>query len=109
MKVGTTYRLRFIQMSVSRAGLRVELRRDTTHAAWRPVAKDGADLPASEHGARPGRVFLGIGETFDVEVTPETMGDLRLEVRLGPPWPAPSTLLTTLPIRVRPAESDRPR
>jgi FtsP/CotA-like multicopper oxidase with cupredoxin domain len=109
MTVGTTYRLRFIQMSVNRAALRVELWRDSTHAAWRPVAKDGADLPASGQGARPGRAFMGIGETYDVEVTPETAGDLRLEVRLGPPWPAPSALMTTVPIRVRPAESHSPR
>ncbi|HEX8212459.1 MAG TPA: multicopper oxidase domain-containing protein [Longimicrobium sp.] len=107
MKVGTTYRLRFIQMSVTRAALRVELWRDSTHAAWRPVAKDGADLPATEQGARPGRAFMGIGETYDVEVTPETVGDLRLEVRLGPPWPAPSALMTTLPIRVTLPESPR--
>ena len=109
MKVGTTYRLRFIQMSATRASLRVELWRDSTHAAWRPVAKDGADLPASEREPRIGRAFLGIGETFDVEVTPETAGDLRLEVRLGPPWPAPSTLLTTLPIRVSPRVGHPPR
>jgi FtsP/CotA-like multicopper oxidase with cupredoxin domain len=105
MNVGTTYRLRFIQMSVNRAALRVELWRDSTHAAWRPVAKDGADLPASAQGARPGRALLGIGETFDVEVTPRTAGDLRLEVRMGPPWPAPSELMTTLPIRVSLPES----
>ena len=108
MKVGTTYRLRFIQMSVSRAALRVELWRDSTHAAWRPVAKDGAELPVSGRAAQPGRTLMGVGETYDVEVTPETLGDLRLEVRLGPLWPAPSALMTTLPIRVVPPESDPP-
>ena len=51
----------------------------------------------------PGRVFLGIGETYDVEITPDTVGVMRLEVRLGPVWPAPSALMTTLPIRVGPA------
>jgi FtsP/CotA-like multicopper oxidase with cupredoxin domain len=105
MQVGTTYRLRFIQMSVSRAALNLDLWRDSTRstlAAWRPVAKDGADIPASGRVARPGRVRLGIGETYDVEITPEAAGDMQLEVRLGPPRPAPHVVLTTLPIRVGP-------
>jgi FtsP/CotA-like multicopper oxidase with cupredoxin domain len=105
MQVGTTYRLRFIQMSVSRAALNLDLWRDSTRstlAAWRPVAKDGADVPASARVGRPGRVRLGIGETYDVEITPEAAGDMQLEVRLGPPRPAPHVVLTTLLIRVEP-------
>ena len=106
MQVGTTYRLRFIQMSVSRAALSLDLWQDSTRAtlaAWRPAAKDGADLPGSSRVARPARVRLGIGETYDVEVTPEAAGDMRLDVRLGPPRPAPHVVLTTLLIRVGPS------
>ena len=103
MRVGTTYRLRLIQMSTSRAALRVELWRDSAAAPWRRVAKDGAELPAPVRAPRPGRVILGIGETYDVEVTPEAPGPMRLEVRLGPPWPAPSVVLATVPIVVAPA------
>jgi len=104
MRVGTTYRLRFIQMGVSRSALWVELWRGGADATWRPVAKDGAELPASARVASPARMRMGIGETYDVEVTPETVGDLRLEVRTGLPRPQPTVVLTTLPIRVDPAE-----
>lgn len=109
MKVGTTYRLRLIQMSVSRAALRVEVWRDSTQAAWRPVAKDGADLPLAARGPRPARAFLGIGETYDVEITPDAVGTMRLEVRSGPPWPAPSVPLATLPITVGPPDAQQRR
>jgi FtsP/CotA-like multicopper oxidase with cupredoxin domain len=109
MRVGTTYRLRLIQMSASRAALRVEVWRDSTPAVWRPIAKDGADLPPAARGSRPARTFMGIGETYDVEITPEAVGTMRLEVRLGPPWPAPSVPLATLPITVRPAEAQQRR
>ncbi|MES2522801.1 MAG: multicopper oxidase domain-containing protein [Gemmatimonadota bacterium] len=103
LQLGTTYRLRFVQMSVSRAALHVRVFRDSALTEWRPVAKDGAALPASVRGSGPARAQLGIGETLDVELTPATTGDMRLEVRVGPPWPAPSVLLATLPIRVLPA------
>jgi hypothetical protein len=43
---------------------------------------------------------MGIGETYEVEITPEAVGTMRLEVRLGPPWPAPSVHMATLPITV---------
>jgi hypothetical protein len=85
--------------------LNVDLWRDSTRATlamWRAVAKDGADVHASARVARPARVRLGIGETYDVEITPEAAGDMQLEVRLGPPPPAPHVVLTTLPIRVGP-------
>ena len=40
-----------------------------------------------------------IGETYDVEYTPDAAGDLRLEMRIGLRAP-PRPLLTTLPVRV---------
>lgn len=102
MRVGHTYRLRFVQIATSRSALRLELFRDSAFAAWRPVAKDGANLPDAARVISTARTRLGIGETYDVEVTPDRGGDMRLEVRAGLRWPAPSVLLTTLPIKVHP-------
>ena len=109
MRVGTTYRLRLIQMGVSRSALWMELWRDGARAPWRPVAKDGAELPTSARVASPAQTRLGIGETYDVEITPEAVGDLRLEVRTGLPRPQPTVVLTTLPITVHPAERREPQ
>lgn len=88
MRVGTTYRLRFIQMSVPRVAMALELRRATAAPTdslriWRAVAKDGATLPAWAREVGPARRFLGVGETADVEVTPRETGELELQVRFG--------------------------
>jgi FtsP/CotA-like multicopper oxidase with cupredoxin domain len=95
LRRGTTYRLRLANITTARPGLRLELKQDTLVNTWRPVAKDGVDLPATARGARPSRQALSIGETLDVEVLLVRPGDYKLEAltRVG-------TLLGTLPIRV---------
>jgi len=105
MTVGVTYRLRFVQLSVSLAATRFELMRDSTYSTWRPVAKDGAELPSLARTLTPSRTRLGIGETMDVEITPTEAGAMRLELRGGLRWPAPGPLRATVPILVRPARS----
>jgi FtsP/CotA-like multicopper oxidase with cupredoxin domain len=100
LRAGVTHRLRFINMTVRRPAIRVELRRDTTLLAWRTVAKDGADLPASRQVVAPARRQFAIGETFDVELTPDAPGDLRLDVRIGGRFGDHPTL-AVLPLRVR--------
>jgi FtsP/CotA-like multicopper oxidase with cupredoxin domain len=102
MRAGSTYRFRIVQMSAMRAAVRVEIKQDSTFVRWRPVAKDGADSPPAMRVMQPARVFMGIGEILDVEINPEAPGEMRLEIRLGQPWPAPSVLMTTMPIIVRP-------
>jgi FtsP/CotA-like multicopper oxidase with cupredoxin domain len=70
--------------------------RDTLLAQWRPVAKDGADLPAGEQRTRPAQFVISIGETYDFEFTPERRGHLRFELRAN----LNGTLLARVPIRV---------
>lgn len=100
MTAGTTYRLRLIQISAVRSFLRVQLSRDGSTATWRPVAKDGAELPDAARVARPSWTTLGVGETLDVEVIPSAGGPMRLEVRSAVPG-AVAGPLATLPIVVR--------
>ena len=95
LRRGLTYRFRLINITTARPRLRVELKQDTTVATWRPVAKDGVDLPANSRGARPARQPLSIGETMVVEVLLVRPGEYRLEAHTGL-----GTLLGTLPIRV---------
>jgi len=76
---------------------------DTMVVRWRPVAKDGADLPASARGERLARQIVSMGETYDFEYTPTQRGTLRLEVRTANPPPAfgrSGQLLVRVPIRV---------
>jgi hypothetical protein len=105
MKVGTTYRLRLIQMSASRAALRVNFGA-TAHTLR------GARWP------RTGRIFprpsarRGRGGRSWASAKPSTSKSRRRRPAtcgwrcvMGPPWPAPSELMTTLPIRVALPES----
>ncbi len=79
-QAGTTYRLRFININPDWRVI-FSLMSDSALATWRPVAKDGADLPASQRVERAAYLLTGPGETADFEFTPATRGELRLEVK----------------------------
>jgi FtsP/CotA-like multicopper oxidase with cupredoxin domain len=80
LKVGRTYRFRLININPDWRVI-FSLTSDSALARWRPVAKDGADLPQSQRTARPAWWLTGPGETADFEYTPRAKGDLRLEVK----------------------------
>lgn len=67
--------------------------KDTLIVSWRPVAKDGFDLPAALEVSRAAKQVVSMGETYDFEYTPRQQGTLRLEVREG-------QLLARVPIRI---------
>ena len=81
LKVGTTYRLRMINITTARPGLAVSLFRDSSVATWRVVARDGAELDEPRRLTGPADTGLSIGQTVDVEITPRAPGTLRLEPR----------------------------
>jgi FtsP/CotA-like multicopper oxidase with cupredoxin domain len=80
LRAGTRYRLRFININPDWRVI-FSLMSDSALASWRPVAKDGADLPASQRGERPAYLLTGPGETADFEFAPAAPGELRLEVK----------------------------
>jgi manganese oxidase len=97
MRVGVPYRLRIVNITVARPGMRADLWQDSSMVQWRLLARDGADLPEAARVVRQARYALSIGETLDVEVTPRTTAPLRLEIRANQ-----GGTLGTLPIRVVP-------
>jgi FtsP/CotA-like multicopper oxidase with cupredoxin domain len=98
LRAGTTYRLRLININPDWRVI-FSLMSDSALAAWRPVAKDGADLPPLQRAERPAYLLTGPGETADFEFTPAAPGELRLEVKTHisgtgvPGW--------IIPVRVR--------
>ena len=96
LKVGERYRLRIVDIHSFRPSMIVRLLRDSTLVTWRPVAKDGMDIPPERATTRPAMQQMGNGETYDFELTPTTPGDLKLTVRS-----AANDLLVTMPVRVR--------
>jgi FtsP/CotA-like multicopper oxidase with cupredoxin domain len=96
MHAGERYRLRLINLHVSRPSMRLRLLRDATPMTWRAIAKDGRDLPADQAVVLPSEVQMGNGETYDFEFVAGAVGDLRFDVTA-----ANGTLLASMPIHVR--------
>ena len=95
LRVGSTYRLRLINIEPDWR-VQFALTSDTALLRWRPIAKDGADLPPALAVERPAFILTGPGETADFEFTPVAPGAVRLEVKSRiPGWYIP------LPIVVR--------
>ena len=96
LKVGTTYRLRLININPDWRVI-FSLMSDSALVAWRPVAKDGADLPVSQRRMRPAYLLTGSGETADFEFTPRHAGELRLEAKtMLPGWIIPIVVHSSL-------------
>jgi FtsP/CotA-like multicopper oxidase with cupredoxin domain len=104
--VGRPARLRFISLALLNPNAAVSLttrgdsppalRADSLVVPWRPIAKDGADLPDAARVPRRARQVISMGETYDFEFTPTARGTMRVEVRGG----GPGGLLARVPIRV---------
>jgi FtsP/CotA-like multicopper oxidase with cupredoxin domain len=96
MRVGERYRLRLVNIHTYRPSMIARLMRDSTLLEWRPLAKDGRDLPPDQATLRPALQQSGNGETYDFEFTPAAPGDLRLTMSS-----AAGVRLVSMPIRVR--------
>ena len=77
---GRTYRLRLADIAVFKLALLTRLVRGDTVQSWRAVAKDGFALPAVQATVRPSVVILPPGEIADFEFTPESSGEVVLEI-----------------------------
>jgi FtsP/CotA-like multicopper oxidase with cupredoxin domain len=96
MTLGDTNRLRIVSIHADNI-LRFRLGDDSTVASWRPIARDGADLPPALRGVRTATVEMGPGETADFAYVPTRPGSMMLEVWM---WPTGSRV--ALPIVVSP-------
>jgi FtsP/CotA-like multicopper oxidase with cupredoxin domain len=79
IKRGVANRFRFVNIGPAQR-LFYAIRRDTTVQTWRPLAKDGADLPPTASVAQRASKRLGVGETFDAEFTAPEAGEYRLTI-----------------------------
>jgi len=95
MNVGEHYRLRFINVHVSRPSMRMRLLRGNDLLTWRSIAKDGMDLPPDQVTEGASEIQMGNGETYDFDVVPTERGEVHLDVTT-----ANGTLLTSMPIHV---------
>jgi len=86
LRAGVTYHLRLINVRTDYEAT-VSIFDEKEPAEWRVIAKDGADLPASQATPRAATLTFAAGETYDVEFTPTAPGILTLQFgapRQGP-------------------------
>jgi manganese oxidase len=77
---GRTHRLRLINIAPNQDA-DVSLRRRGELLEWRPVAKDGWELPPHRRQMRASEQWISVGETYDFEFTASEAADYVLEVR----------------------------
>ncbi len=83
MKVGTTYRIRLMQITSNRPETYTALLQDGFPVVWTPVAKDAFDLPEAQRVPTIAQQKIAVGETYDRLYTPNRPGTLHLELRVG--------------------------
>jgi len=81
-RVGTQYRLRFINMNANNT-VKVALTENGTPVRWTALAKDGADLPTEQVFSGPASFLIAPGETYDFLFRPEQEGDMQLTLDLS--------------------------
>ena len=83
MVLGEENRIRIVSIHADNI-LRFRFGTDSTVATWKPIARDGADLPLALQQMRSGTVEMGPGETADFTYVPKTEGAMLLEVWMWP-------------------------
>ena len=98
MTVGETNRVRIVSIHADEV-LHFRFGTEEQVARWKPLARDGADLPVALRGATPALVSMGPGETADFTYVPSKPGRMMLEV-----WIGRGGQRVVVPIEVRPAK-----
>jgi FtsP/CotA-like multicopper oxidase with cupredoxin domain len=79
MTVGDTNRVRIVSIHADEV-LHIRFGTEAEAARWRPLARDGADLPIALRGAQSAVATMGPGETADYTYVPTQPGSMTLEV-----------------------------
>jgi manganese oxidase len=100
LRAGVTYRFRVVGITGDLPET-VALLEGEKPVNWRAVAKDGADLPASQATMRPAQLLFDPGEIYDFEFTPRAAGELTLKYGAPEFLHIPGATPTLVPVHVR--------
>ena len=96
LRANVTNRIRLINITPNNVALTFVLTDGFKPVMWKPAAKDGADLPASQTATRPAQQLVSVGETYDFEIQPAPGQRLWLELRRGNgEWVTQALLIAT--------------
>ncbi|HEX6501688.1 MAG TPA: multicopper oxidase domain-containing protein [Terriglobales bacterium] len=75
---GQSYRFRLVNITPNDGLVTTSLVTENHPVKWRPVAKDGADLPHEQAVEQDAVQIISVGETYDFEFAPKEPGDYLL-------------------------------
>lgn len=78
LRAGTRYRFRVFNLKNDEVEQIALLDENDKPIMWRAIAKDGADLPASQATVQPASLVFGSGEIYDFVYTPEKPAELKI-------------------------------
>jgi FtsP/CotA-like multicopper oxidase with cupredoxin domain len=86
-KAGAQHRVRLVNITPDDVFV-VSLQNTDGPVSWRPLTKDGAQLPPGQCAPRPAKQIIAVGETYDFEYTaPPGRQNIWIEVRsTGGKW-----------------------
>ena len=97
MTVGDTNRIRIVSIHADEV-LSFRFGTESSVVRWKPLARDGADLPVALRTPALALVRMGPGETADFTYVPTQSGDMSLEVWID------GAQRVVVPVKVRPRQ-----
>ena len=81
MKKGTSYHFRIVNITAGWADIEASIMLNGKPVNWKPLAKDGADLPSYQQIIRPAlNQPVSVGQTLDFGFTPDKAGEYLFQV-----------------------------
>ena len=81
MKKGINYHFRLVNITAGWADLTTSIMHNGSPANWKPLAKDGADLPSYQQIIRPAlNQPISVGQTLDFGFIPDKAGEYLFQV-----------------------------
>lgn len=82
MQKGMNYHMRMINITAGWADLVTSILLNDSPVNWKPLAKDGADLPSHQQMIRLAHEqLISVGQTLDFEFKPEKTGDYLFQAK----------------------------
>ena len=81
MKKGINYHFRIVNITAGWADIETSIKYNDKPLSWKPLAKDGADLPSYQQKIKPAlNQPVSVGQTLDFEFTPDKAGEYLFQV-----------------------------